>query len=102
MKISSLATAPKVPSGLNANKMYTSPTLDVIHMHLAAGEKVAVHVNPVDVVFCVISGNVIMDANGEQFSLSAFDVVEVLGGTERGLRNESDQDVRVLVLKKMA
>lgn len=101
MKIMSLSDAPKVPSGLDANKMYSSPTLDVIHLHLAPGDKVDVHSNPVDAIFCVIQGEVTMEANSELFYLKTFDVIEVPAGVERGLTNSSEHDLRVLVLKKM-
>ena len=100
MNVSTLANAPKVPSGLDAYKMYLSPALDVMHLHLVPGEQVPVHTNPLDVVFCVIQGNVMLEANGTSIMLNTYDVIEILGGVERGLKNDSDQDLRVLVLKK--
>ena len=100
MNVTTLAIAPKVTSQQDAHKMYTSPTLEVIHLHLLPGEKVAVHSNPADVVFCVIQGNVSLEANGNTIMLNTFDVIEVLAGVERGLKNDSEQDLRVLVLKK--
>ncbi len=101
MNVIPLSQAPKVPSGLDAYKIYTSPTLDVIHLHLSPGDEVAVHSNPVDVVFCVIQGKVLIEADGKILQLNTFDTVEVLAGVERGLKNDSDQDFRVLVLKKL-
>jgi len=101
MKVTTLLHAPKVPSGLDAHKMYTSSTLDIINLHLAPGEKVPLHVNPLDVVFCVIQGSVSMEVNGKIMQLNTFDVVEVLAGVERGLTNNSKEDFRVLILKKI-
>jgi quercetin dioxygenase-like cupin family protein len=101
MKSMSLTDAPKVPSGLDAHKMYTSPSLDVIHLHLAPNEQVAVHSNPVDVVFCIIQGTVTMEAGGQTIHLNTFDVIEVLAGVERGLKNDSEEELRVLILKKL-
>jgi quercetin dioxygenase-like cupin family protein len=101
MKISTLENAPKVPSGLDAHKMYTSSNLEVIHLHLAPGEEVAVHSNPVDAVFCIIQGSVTMEANGSILNLNTYDVVEVLAGVQRGLVNHSNEELRVLVVKKL-
>jgi quercetin dioxygenase-like cupin family protein len=101
MNVIPLSQAPKVPSGLDAYKVYTSPTLDVMHLRLSPGDEVAVHSNPVDVVFCVVQGTVRMEADGKTMLLNTYDTVEVLAGVERGLKNDSDQDFRVLVLKKL-
>jgi quercetin dioxygenase-like cupin family protein len=101
MIVTTLKNAPKVPSGLDACKMYTSSNLEVIHLHLNPGEEVAVHSNPVDAVFCVVQGTVSMKADGSMFNLNLFDVIEVPAGIQRGLINQSKDDVRVLVVKKL-
>jgi quercetin dioxygenase-like cupin family protein len=101
MKITTLENALKATSAFDARKMYSSATLEVMHLHLLPGEQVAVHVNPVDVVFCVIQGSVRLQADGENKLLNSYDVIEVAAGIERGLTNDSDQDLRVLVLKKI-
>jgi quercetin dioxygenase-like cupin family protein len=101
MNVTSFENAPKVPSGLNARKMYTSDTLDVMHLYLAPGEEIKVHVNPNDVVFCVILGSVTLTAIDTQIGLKTYDVIEIPAGTERGLLNETNSDTRVLVLKKL-
>ncbi|NVO18383.1 MAG: cupin domain-containing protein [Bacteroidetes bacterium] len=95
-----LSTAPKVQSGLDAYKMYVSKDLEVVHLHLAPGEKIDLHINPVDVVFCIIEGEALLETPNEKVSLKKHDVIEIKAGIERGMKNHSRHELRLLVLKK--
>jgi quercetin dioxygenase-like cupin family protein len=99
--ITSLENAPKVQSGLDAHKMHTSQALDIVHLHLNAGDCIPLHVNDIDVVFCILEGCVHLLLSAEAAELKKFDVVEIPAGIERGLNNTSGTDARVLVIKKL-
>jgi len=101
MKITTLDNAPKSPSGLDASKMYSSESLEVMHLHLTPGQQVPQHANPFNAVLCILDGKVMFESGKEAFELNKFDVAEVEAGIERGFRNESGNDVRILVLKKL-
>ncbi len=102
IKITSLEDAPKSASGLDAYKMYTSDNLEVMHLHLNPGQEISLHINPSDVVFCVMEGTLVLKTTGNRHKLNKFDLAEVKGGTERGLKNSSDKDTRILVMKKLS
>jgi quercetin dioxygenase-like cupin family protein len=97
-----LDNATKMPAGFEAYKMYSSENLDIVHLHLKAGEKIPVHSNPVDVIFCIIEGSAQLEVNGSLENLDKFDVIPVKAGIDRGMSNISKRDLRLLVIKKMA
>ena len=100
--VTTLKDATKMPSELDVTKMYTSDTLDVVHLHLLPNEQIASHVNTIPVIFCILEGTGQLVVNGTTNELQKFDVAEVPAGAERGLRNAGTADLRVLVLKKHA
>lgn len=100
MKINRLDSTPAISPTLDAHIMHTSPTLEVVHLHLEPGQAIAQHVNTFDVVMCLIEGSVTIESGSESHDLVIHDVVEIEGGTQRGVINTSDSDARLLVLKK--
>ncbi|HOW31466.1 MAG TPA: hypothetical protein PLP88_07860 [Bacteroidales bacterium] len=100
MKINRLDSTPAISPTLDAHIMHTSPTLEVVHLHLKPGQAVAQHINNFDVVMCLIEGNVTIESGDESHDLLTHDVVEIAGGTQRGIINTSNGDARLLVLKK--
>jgi quercetin dioxygenase-like cupin family protein len=97
-----LANAPKMPSGHDAYKMYSSPDLDIVHLHLGPGENIGIHVNPVDVIFCILEGKGHLQFDDTAIILEKHDVIQVDAGLNRGMSNPGRDELRILVIKKMS
>lgn len=100
MKINRFKTSPAVSPTLDARIMHTSPTLEVVNLHLLPGQSIAQHVNNFDVVMCLIEGNVTIESGNESHFLETLDVIEIPGGLQRGVINSGNADARLLVIKK--
>jgi quercetin dioxygenase-like cupin family protein len=101
MKINTLSSIQALSPQHDARVMHTSPTLEVVHLHLLPGETVAQHVNNIDIVMCLVQGSVTIVSGNDRHILDKFDVIEIPSGVERGLANSEEEDARILVLKKL-
>ena len=100
MKVNRFKTSPAVSPTLDAHVMHTSPTLEVVNLHLTPGQALAQHVNNFDVVMFLIEGSVTIESGDESHFLETHDVIEIPGGLQRGVVNSGTKDARLLVLKK--
>ena len=100
MKTTSIINAPKVPIDLEGYIMHSSPSLEVIHLCLQPGQKIAQHPNAHDVVACLIEGDVTLDIGEKNQLLSLFDVAEIEKDVLRGFTNTGKSKARLLILKK--
>jgi len=101
LKPTDLSTAFKVQQEPEAFKMYSSAELDVIHLYLHPGESIPLHSNNLIVVFCILQGKGRLIAGEETLILNTYNVVEVPACIERSMSNPFDEDLRILVLKKL-
>jgi len=99
MRIQNLENAPKVPIELEAYLLHSENTVELIHLLLKPGEQLAEHNNPFDVIFFVIEGSGILTINGESKNLKATDTLKVTSEINRGWENNSDKDLKILVIK---
>lgn len=100
MKVNRFKTSPAVSPTLDAHVMHTSPTLEVVNLHLTPGQAIAQHINDFDVVMCLIQGKVTIESGNESHFLETLDVIEIPGDVQRGVINAGNTDARLLVLKK--
>lgn len=100
MKVNRFKTSPAVSPTLDARVMHSSHTLEVVNLHLTPGQAIAQHINSFDVVMCLIQGNVTIESGNESYPLETLDVIEIPGGTQRGVVNSGAENARLLVLKK--
>lgn len=100
MKVNRFRASPAVSPNLDARVMHTSPTLEVVNLHLPPGQAIAKHINSFNVVMCLIEGNVTIESGNESHFLETLDVIEIPGGIQRGVINSGNADARLLVLKK--
>ena len=100
MKIITLTSAPKVPFDIEGYVMYTSAPLEVIHLCLQPGQAIPQHLNPFDVVACLVEGEVTLLIGKKQVKLGLYDVVEIEKVAERGFTNFGTMEARLLILKK--
>ena len=94
-------TAPKVAFNLDGRIMFSSEKIELIHLTLQPGEKMELHSQPVDVVFYVISGNGILDFEGQSVNGPQGTCIHVPAGMQRGWKNNGPAEFRVLVVKDL-
>jgi len=99
MKIQNLQNAPKVPIELEAHILHSEKTVELVHLTLKPGEQLAEHKNPFDVIFFVVEGAGILTINGKPTKLKATDTLKVTSEINRGWENNTDNDLKILVIK---
>jgi len=99
MTIKNLSNSPRVPFDLEGYILHSEKQIELVHLTLKPGENLAEHKNPFDVVFFVAEGSGILSIEGKNFVLSKNDVTKVTSEKNRGWRNNTDQDLRLLVIK---
>jgi quercetin dioxygenase-like cupin family protein len=99
MKITRLNEAPKVPFDLDGHIMCKHAEVEVIHLHLKAGERVEKHTNPFDVIFYILEGKAMLESDNERTLVLKDQSIVIKAGINRGLENISVGDFKLLVIK---
>jgi quercetin dioxygenase-like cupin family protein len=99
MKIETIDNAPKVPFNLDGKIMFRSVKNEIVHLSLQPGESIPVHTNPFDVVFYIIEGIATLITDNSSQELCQDNTVFIDQQTNRGLENNSDKMLRLLVFK---
>ncbi len=97
--IRSLENSPKVPFDLEAYILHSEKQIELVHLLLKPQESLDEHKNPFDVIFFVAEGEGILSIEGEKYSLKTNDVIKVTSDKNRGWKNISNNDLRLLVIK---
>ncbi|MCD4819915.1 MAG: cupin domain-containing protein [Candidatus Cloacimonetes bacterium] len=87
------------PHGIEAKKLYDYPQAQIMHLHLQAGEALKKHITPVDVAFYVLEGSPTIEVGKEKIIVKKDDLVESPKDIPHCIYNETDEIVRVLVMK---
>jgi len=93
--------APRVDFAFDGRKMYSSGSVEIIHLRLKPDERLDKHTNKLTTVFYVLEGTSLLETDQKAVQLKANDCVEVAENTPRCLFNNSVHDFRVLVIKKL-
>ena len=99
MKINTLTTAEKIPFNLDGRKMYEGLNVELIHLCLHKGEILEKHTNPFDVVFYILEGYGAVETDEQSVAVEPDMCIEIEMGTNRGIRNTGDEDLKLLVVK---
>ena len=101
MNIVNALQAPEMsnPHGVSARGLLATQHAQVVMVTLQPGEKLKLHITPVDVFFYVLEGVVTVEIGGEHRSVSADHLVESPVRIPHRLLNESDAVTRILVVK---
>ena len=97
--IRNLENSPKVPFDLEAYILHSEKQIELVHLLLKSQENLDEHKNPFDVIFFVAEGEGILSIEGENHSLKTNDVIKVTSDKNRGWKNISNNDLRLLVIK---
>ncbi|MCD4650685.1 MAG: cupin domain-containing protein [Candidatus Cloacimonetes bacterium] len=101
MKIKSYRNQENVtnPHGIQSTKLYDKDPAVIMHLLLKAGEGLKPHITPVDVAFYVLEGNPTIMVGDEKVVVNQDDIIESPEDIVHSIYNESEKDVRVLVMK---
>ena len=89
----------KNPHNVNVSKLYDTEHAQVMHITLKPGESLKKHVTPVDVFFYVLEGVGKVEIGNEKQDAAADTLIDSPAKIPHCWYNESDKDVRVLVVK---
>ncbi len=89
----------KTPHGIKATKMYDTDHALIMHLFLKAGEGLKPHITPVDVAFYVLEGSPTIMVGEEKIKVKKDDIIESPKDIVHNVMNETDSNVRVLVMK---
>ena len=99
MEIITPENAEKVPFALNGRKMFSSAAAEIVHLTLSPGQQVDRHSNPFDVVFYMLEGEATLDIDGDKAILNTDCSLEVKRDIPRGMSNNTEKTIRILVFK---
>ncbi len=84
---------------VDARELYNKDSAQAIHIKLKPGESLKPHITPVDVFFFVIEGTPEILVGKEKQTVESDCLVESPKDIPHCIYNNSDKDVRVLVVK---
>ncbi len=87
------------PHGIQSSKMYDSEHALIMHLSLKAGQQLKPHITPVDVAFYVLEGEPTILVGDEKVQVKKDDIIESPKDIVHCIYNDTDSDVRVLVMK---
>ncbi|MCK5785367.1 MAG: cupin domain-containing protein [Candidatus Sabulitectum sp.] len=89
----------KNPHNVDVRRVYETANALSSVITLKAGEKLIRHITPVDVFFYVLEGTGVVEVGNEKETVSADTVIESPKDIPHCWYNDSDADLRVLVVK---
>lgn len=103
MKITEFAETASVknPHNVDLRKLFESPSTTVVIITMKPGESLKKHVTPVDVLFYVLEGTVVVEIGDEQQSAGKDSLVESPAMIPHTLHNESKAMCRVMLIKML-
>ena len=87
------------PHNIDVRKLYDKDTAQAMHIKLEAGESLKPHITPVDVFFYVLEGTPEILVGSEKQIVEADCLVESPKEIPHCISNNSEEVVRVLVVK---
>lgn len=87
------------PHVIQSTKLYDTDNALIMHLLLKAGEGLKPHITPVDVAFYVLEGEPSILIGEEKVQVKKDDIIESPKDIVHCIYNETDKDVRVLVMK---
>jgi len=101
MKIIDVRTAEATPNphGVHTCRVYDTENAQAVHILLKPGECLKKHITPVDVFFYVLEGKGVVEIGDEREAVGADTLIESPARIPHRWFNESDSDLRVLVVK---
>jgi quercetin dioxygenase-like cupin family protein len=89
----------ETPHGIDARRLYDKETAQAVHLRLKPGESLKRHITPTDVFFYVLEGKGIVEVGDEKKEVGPDTLIDSPANILHCWYNESDTDLRVLVVK---
>lgn len=89
----------KNPHGVQSTKLYDRDPALIMHLLLKAGESLKPHITPTDVAFYILEGKPTIMVDDEKIQVKKDDIVESPKNIVHCIYNETESEVRVLVMK---
>ena len=101
MKISKIEEAPEIPNPhkVSARKILEHDHVTVIYLNIKKGEALKKHITPVDVFFYVLEGRGLVEIGNEKKEVARDTLVESPAKVPHCWYNESEEALRILVVK---
>jgi mannose-6-phosphate isomerase-like protein (cupin superfamily) len=93
--------APRVDNlfRLDAHRLFSSPELEIVHIHLPPGAALVRHAAPVDTAFYVVTGTATIESDAGRVKARAGTLVPHPKETFHQVRNEASGRLEFLVIK---
>lgn len=101
MEIKNLFNAQKVPFDLEGWSLIKSDKAELVYLKLKPGESLGKHKNPFDVIFYILKGEGTLLLENDAKRLKANDSIFINNTLNRGWKNDSNEDLILLVFKIM-
>ncbi len=89
----------KTPHNVDVRLIYDKKDAQAVHIELKAGESLKQHITPVDVFFYILEGEATIMIGDEKKVVQKDNIVESPKNIVHCIYNESNDKVRVLVVK---
>lgn len=89
----------ETPHKMDVRRMYDKENAQAMHLRLEPGQSLKPHITPVDVFFYVLEGTPDIMVGEETITIEADSVVDSPKDIIHCIYNNSNKDVRVLVVK---
>lgn len=100
MKIIKPEDAEKITAvAFDAHKMISNKKIEIIQLSLKTSESMPRHKNPANVIFYIISGQGILEADEHRYALKNGTCIEIEKEIERGWINSGNTNLELLVVK---
>lgn len=87
--------------GVTGRKLTAGQNIEIIHMTLEKGASLLPHQTPFDAEFYAGKGNAVFIIAGKEINAPEGSLIECPGSIEHGIRNDSDENITVLVIKHL-
>ena len=101
MEVKNLFNAQKVPFDLEGWSLIKSDKAELVYLKLKPGEYLEKHKNPFDVIFYILKGEGKLLLENEVKILQANDSIFIGSNLDRGWKNDSNEELNLLVFKIM-
>ena len=88
-----------ISSSPDAWKLLSDNSADIIKLVLKPGEEIAIHKNPLKVIFLISKGNGCFHTDNNTYDINENSCILVEPELERAWKNQSDHDLEIFVIK---
>ena len=100
LKVQNIKDLTSIKKGINALKLFSDDTVEIIHLTLLPKDKIELHKNSLDVVFYVLEGKGELIVDEEECYIEKGSCVKVKKNLNRSWENIGDLPLCLMAIKK--